>query len=118
MSDQQAGNQQPDERTAGELPHQRADGLPHLRADGTAYMVDVTGKKPTVREATAVARVDCSQAIMAALQQGTVPKGDVLAVARRWCTRPADAPVTGRVQATTSPGAAPVPGRGAPVPKR
>ncbi|MDK9343153.1 cyclic pyranopterin monophosphate synthase MoaC [Propionibacterium freudenreichii] len=82
MSDQHAGNQRPDDRTAGELPHLRADGLPHLRADGTAYMVDVTGKQPTVREATAVARVDCSPAIMAALQQGTVPKGDVLAVAR------------------------------------
>lgn len=54
----------------------------HLRADGAAHMVDVTAKTPTVREATAVARVDCSPVVMEALRSGTVPKGDVLAVAR------------------------------------
>ncbi|WP_115728485.1 cyclic pyranopterin monophosphate synthase MoaC [Actinomyces culturomici] len=54
----------------------------HLRADGAAYMVDVTAKTPTVREATAVCRVDCSPRVMTALREGTVPKGDVLAVAR------------------------------------
>lgn len=32
-------------------------GLAHLRSDGAAHMVDVTAKEPTVREATAVARV-------------------------------------------------------------
>lgn len=56
--------------------------LPHLRGDGTAFMVDVTGKTPSVREATAVAEVGCSERVMAALREGTVPKGDVLAVAR------------------------------------
>lgn len=54
----------------------------HLSDEGTAYMVDVTGKTPTVREASARCRVDCSAAVMRALREGTVPKGDVLAVAR------------------------------------
>lgn len=54
----------------------------HLRTDGAAYMVDVTEKPPTVRQASAVGRVKCSPKIMQALRTGTVPKGDVLAVAR------------------------------------
>lgn len=54
----------------------------HLNSAGEAYMVDVTAKKPTVREATAVGEVACSPEVMAALRDGTVPKGDVLAVAR------------------------------------
>jgi cyclic pyranopterin phosphate synthase len=54
----------------------------HLTNSGEAYMVDVTAKQPTVREATAIGRVRCSQAIIAALREGRVPKGDVLAVAR------------------------------------
>ena len=57
-------------------------GLAHLRSDGAAHMVDVTAKEPTVREATAVARVECSDAVMARLREGSVPKGDVFAVAR------------------------------------
>ncbi|MGD7002406.1 cyclic pyranopterin monophosphate synthase MoaC [Corynebacterium halotolerans] len=54
----------------------------HLSADGTAYMVDVTEKTPTVRTATARGEVACSAEILTALRDGTVPKGDVLAVAR------------------------------------
>ncbi|MBS6102555.1 MAG: cyclic pyranopterin monophosphate synthase MoaC [Actinomyces sp.] len=54
----------------------------HLNNAGEAYMVDVTAKVPTVREATAVGRVTASEAVMQALRDGTVPKGDVLAVAR------------------------------------
>ncbi|NLE98580.1 MAG: cyclic pyranopterin monophosphate synthase MoaC [Propionibacterium sp.] len=54
----------------------------HLDSDGSAYMVDVTAKQPTVRAATAVAFVACSDDVVAALRDGTVPKGDVLAVAR------------------------------------
>ena len=57
-------------------------GLAHLRSDGTARMVDVAAKEPTVRMATAVARVECSDAVMARLREGSVPKGDVFAVAR------------------------------------
>lgn len=54
----------------------------HLSDAGDARMVDVTAKQPTVREATAVASVTCSREVMTALRDGTVPKGDVLAVAR------------------------------------
>lgn len=54
----------------------------HLNQDGDARMVDVTEKNPTVREATAVASVTCSEEVLSALRDGTVPKGDVLAVAR------------------------------------
>ncbi|RNE48409.1 cyclic pyranopterin monophosphate synthase MoaC [Corynebacterium alimapuense] len=54
----------------------------HLNAAGTAYMVDVTDKTPTVRAATAQGEVACSSEVLAALRDGTVPKGDVLAVAR------------------------------------
>lgn len=45
-------------------------------------MVDVTAKQPTVRSASAVASVRCSAEMVEALRGGTVPKGDVLAVAR------------------------------------
>src|SRR5690606_31455175 len=54
----------------------------HLDAAGHARMVDVTGKAPTVRAATARGFVRCSPEVVAALRDGTVPKGDVLAVAR------------------------------------
>ena len=54
----------------------------HLNSDGAAYMVDVTEKQPTVRTATAQGEVACSPEVLAALRDGTVPKGDVLAVAR------------------------------------
>ncbi len=56
--------------------------LTHLDSSGAAYMVDVTEKTPTVRSASAAAMVRCSPAIVEALRAGTVPKGDVLAVAR------------------------------------
>jgi len=45
-------------------------------------MVDVTGKQPSVREATATGKVTCSAEVVEALRTGAVPKGDVLAVAR------------------------------------
>ncbi|AKE38956.1 Cyclic pyranopterin monophosphate synthase accessory protein [Corynebacterium camporealensis] len=54
----------------------------HLNEAGSAYMVDVTEKKPTVRSATAQGEVACSPEVLEALRDGTVPKGDVLAVAR------------------------------------
>ena len=54
----------------------------HLNEAGTAYMVDVTEKQPTVRAATARGEVACSPDVLGALRDGTVPKGDVLAVAR------------------------------------
>lgn len=54
----------------------------HLNNAGEAYMVDVTDKQPTVRVAKAQGEVACSPEVMEALRSGTVPKGDVLAVAR------------------------------------
>ena len=54
----------------------------HLDDSGHARMVDVTLKQPTVRSATARGFVRCAPDVVAALRDGTVPKGDVLAVAR------------------------------------
>lgn len=45
-------------------------------------MVDVTAKQPTIRSATASGMVRCAPAVVRALRDGAVPKGDVLAVAR------------------------------------
>ena len=56
--------------------------FPHLDAAGRAHMVDVTAKQPTVRTATARGFVRCAADVITALRDGTVPKGDVLAVAR------------------------------------
>lgn len=57
-------------------------GLTHLDAAGRARMVDVSGKPVTARSATASGRVLLSERAVAALRDGTVPKGDALAVAR------------------------------------
>jgi len=54
----------------------------HLDDAGNARMVDVTHKQPTVRSATARGFVRCAPDVVTALRDGTVPKGDVLAVAR------------------------------------
>lgn len=56
--------------------------LPHLNAAGEARMVDVSDKAITARSATAAGRVRLSAECVAALRDGTVPKGDALAVAR------------------------------------
>jgi cyclic pyranopterin phosphate synthase len=56
--------------------------LPHLSAAGEARMVDVSAKAVTVRTATAGGTVLLSVECVAALRDGTVPKGDALAVAR------------------------------------
>lgn len=57
-------------------------GFTHLDGAGHARMVDVTAKQPTLRSATARGFVRCAPEIVAALRDGAVPKGDVLAVAR------------------------------------
>jgi cyclic pyranopterin phosphate synthase len=56
--------------------------FPHLTSTGEARMVDVSAKSVTARTATAAATVVLSPACVAALRDGTVPKGDALAVAR------------------------------------
>jgi cyclic pyranopterin phosphate synthase len=58
------------------------DRFPHLSATGDARMVDVTEKAVTARSATAAGRVLLSAGCVAALRDGSVPKGDALAVAR------------------------------------
>ena len=57
-------------------------GLTHLDADGAAHMVDVGGKAVTAREAIAAGRIAMSAEAAAAIRDGLVRKGDVLAVAR------------------------------------
>lgn len=64
------------------MTEETADAFTHLDAAGHARMVDVSGKQPTVRSATARGFVRCSARVVAALRDGSVPKGDVLAVAR------------------------------------
>lgn len=56
--------------------------LTHLDAHGHARMVDVGGKAETQRVAIAEGRIGMSAAALAAIRDGTVPKGDVLAAAR------------------------------------
>ena len=54
----------------------------HFDENGSARMVDVSGKAPTARTATARGSIFVSQAVMDAVLQRTVKKGDVLGVAR------------------------------------
>jgi cyclic pyranopterin phosphate synthase len=56
--------------------------LTHLDSDGNARMVDVGGKAETRRVAVAAGRIRMSPAALAAIRDGDVPKGDVLAAAR------------------------------------
>jgi cyclic pyranopterin phosphate synthase len=54
----------------------------HFNEQGRARMVDVSGKEPTLRTATASCAVRMLPATVAAIRTGGVPKGDVLAVAQ------------------------------------
>jgi cyclic pyranopterin monophosphate synthase len=56
--------------------------LNHLDEAGQARMVDVSAKNVTVRTARATGSVLLSAEAVAALRDGTIPKGDALAVAR------------------------------------
>ncbi len=56
--------------------------LTHIDSSGNAHMVDVADREITTRTATAVGKVLLSQEVVAALRDGNVPKGDVLAAAR------------------------------------
>lgn len=56
--------------------------LTHLDEQGAARMVDVSGKPATAREAVAAGEVWMRPETLALIQQGGIPKGDVLAVAR------------------------------------
>ena len=56
--------------------------LTHLDESGAARMVDVGGKTATVRSAIATGRIRMSPEALAALTDGSGPKGDALAAAR------------------------------------
>lgn len=56
--------------------------LTHLDAAGKARMVDVGGKAETTRVAVASGRIRMTAEALAAIRDGAVPKGDVLAAAR------------------------------------
>jgi cyclic pyranopterin phosphate synthase len=56
--------------------------LTHLDEAGNARMVDVGGKPATPRVAIASGRLRMSPQALAAIREGEVPKGDVLAAAR------------------------------------
>ncbi len=60
----------------------REQPLTHLDDAGHARMVDVSAKEVTTRQATARGMVLCSPLVVAALRDGSVPKGDALSVAR------------------------------------
>ena len=53
-------------------------GLSHFDEHGKAYMVDVTEKNETVREATEAGKIRVNEEVYRAIEQGTVGKGDVL----------------------------------------
>ena len=56
--------------------------LTHLDDDGAARMVDVGGKAETQRSATAEGFIAMRPATLAAVRDGSGPKGDVLAAGR------------------------------------
>lgn len=56
--------------------------LTHLDDAGNAAMVDISAKNATMREAIAEGRITMSAEALAAIRDGAVKKGDVLATAR------------------------------------
>jgi cyclic pyranopterin phosphate synthase len=56
--------------------------LTHIDDAGNAAMVDISAKGPTVREAVAEGCINMSAEALAAIKDGAVMKGDVLATAR------------------------------------
>ena len=56
--------------------------LTHLNSSGEAHMVDVSEKVDTARTAIAQSQVQLTDAIIAAISDSTVPKGDLYATAR------------------------------------
>jgi cyclic pyranopterin phosphate synthase len=60
----------------------RARRLTHLDRRGRAHMVDVSAKPVTQREAVARGEVGMRPATVARISEGSLPKGDVLVLAR------------------------------------
>lgn len=55
--------------------------LPHLDAEGRARMVDVSGKAPTSRIASATGHLVCLPETLGRVRSGTAPKGAVIQTA-------------------------------------
>lgn len=73
------------DRVSSPEPSRQDSGGPafsHLGADGRAAMVDVSSKEPSKRTAQARCRISMSPQTVTAITDATVPKGDVVAVAR------------------------------------
>jgi cyclic pyranopterin phosphate synthase len=56
--------------------------LSHLDESGRARMVDIGGKPPTARTATAIGKVYLKPETLRLIRKGSIVKGDVLAVAQ------------------------------------
>ena len=56
--------------------------LTHINEEGRAKMVDVSEKHDTVREAVAVGSVSMKRETLDRIKEGSISKGDVLAVAQ------------------------------------
>lgn len=63
-------------------PADRATALTHVDETGAARMVDVSAKAVTARTASAGARVELTAAAYELVDDGRLPKGDALGVAR------------------------------------
>jgi cyclic pyranopterin monophosphate synthase len=63
-------------------PFEAAEHLTHLGPDGAARMVDVSARDVTVRTSTAEGTVVVSEPAYELVVDGSLPKGDALAVAR------------------------------------
>ena len=68
--------------TSNRKAGRRMSGLSHLDESGAARMVDVGAKPETARSATASGRITMRPDTIAAIRDGDLPKGDVLAAAR------------------------------------
>lgn len=64
------------------MMEQQPDVLTHFNEQGRAVMVDVTDKPVTARTAVAEAKVKMAPGTLRRIREGTVAKGDVLAVAQ------------------------------------
>jgi len=62
------------------MPH--STPLTHLNANGEAHMVDVSAKADTERTAIAQSRVELTPAIVSAITDNSLPKGDLFATVR------------------------------------
>ena len=56
--------------------------LTHLNANGEVHMVDVSAKSDTLRTAIAQSQVELTPAIVAAITDNSLPKGDLFATVR------------------------------------